>query len=72
MSEKLKRLRELFDEQHEVMAWIVMVLATIGRSTEHLDQWPTVALVCTSLITMLGASYYAGVKVSKDGIEVKP
>lgn len=71
MSEKLKRLRELFDEQHEVMAWIVLVLATLGRSTGHLDQWPTVAMVCTSLVTMLGANYYSGLKVGKDGVEVK-
>jgi predicted histidine transporter YuiF (NhaC family) len=70
MGEKIKKIWNLFDEQHEVMAWIVLVLAVAGRWTEMLDQWPTVAMCCTSLVTMLGSKYYAGLKVSPQGIEV--
>ena len=41
------------------------------RVTDHLDQWPAVSLVALALITMLGAKYYAGVKLGPQGMEVQ-
>lgn len=64
-------MRDLLDEQHEVMAWVCLALAVGGRVGDYLDQWPTVTLVATSLVTMLGSKYYAGVKISKDGVEIE-
>ena len=67
---KLQSIKALFDEQHEVMAWIVLALAVAGRASELLDQWPAVSLCMTSLVTMLGSAYYSGIKVGPQGVEV--
>lgn len=67
---KLTKLTDLFDEKHEVAAWLVMLASVIMRWLDKLDQWPFVALVATALVTLLGSSYFRGVRVGPQGIEV--
>lgn len=67
---KIRNITELFDERHEVAAWLVMLTAIVLLVTERLDQWPFVALIATSLVTLLGSQYFRGVRVGPSGIEV--
>ena len=63
-------LKSLFDERHEVAAWCVLSLTVAGLQTGRLGDWPAVALVCVSLITLLGSARYAGISVGPDGVDV--
>jgi len=63
-------VRSLFDERHEIAAWVVMAIAIGGSATGRLGDWPAVALVCVSLVTLLGSARYAGVSVGPDGVKV--
>jgi hypothetical protein len=63
-------LKSLFDERHEIAAWLVMAIAAGGSATGRLGDWPAVALVCVSLVTLLGSARYAGVSVGPDGVQV--
>jgi hypothetical protein len=67
---RLHSLLELVDEKAEIAGWIVLLLAVGGRWFDRLDQWPAVSLVGLSLVTMLGAQYFRGVKVGPTGIGV--
>ena len=67
---RIKRLLELVDEKAEIAGWIVLILAVVGRYTDKVDQWPAVSLVGLALVTMLGASYFRGVKVGPTGFRV--
>lgn len=68
---KIHSITDLFDEHHEVAAWLVLGTAVALLVTGRLDQWPFVALVATSLVTLLGSKYFGGVKVGPSGIEVQ-
>lgn len=67
---KISRITQLFDDQHEIMAWLVLALAVAGVATGTLESWPGVGLAGLSLITMLGAAYYKGVKLGPGGLDV--
>jgi hypothetical protein len=68
---KIRKITDLFDEQHEVAAWLVLATSIALLVTGRLDQWPFVALVATSLVTLLGSQYFRGVRVGPQGIEVR-
>lgn len=68
MSEKLKSLRELFDERAEIMAWLVLALSTVLLVTDHIDGTIWLGSQMSTLVTMLGAAHYRGVKLN--GLEV--
>lgn len=44
------KLKQLFDEQHEILAWCVFLVATIHAVLKGIDGW-TVALFIVSLVT---------------------
>lgn len=67
---RIRHISDLFDEHHEIAAWVVLVTAIGLRVADRLDQWPFVAMVCAGLVTLLGSAYFAGVKVGPSGIEV--
>lgn len=45
------KLRQLFDEQHEIMAWLVFCVALGNTTFRGLDGW-SVALFGLALVTM--------------------
>jgi len=63
-------VKSLFDERHEVAAWAVLALTVAGLQTGRLGDWPAVALVCVSLITLLGSARYAGISIGPNGVDV--
>lgn len=65
-----KNIRELVDETHEFAAWVVLLAAFIMLATGLIGELTLVAMVWSSLITLLGTKYFSGLKVGKDGIEV--
>lgn len=64
-------VRNLFDEQHEIMAWITLLGAGLGVAFDRLEDWPGVALIGLALVTMLGSARYKGVKVGPGGVDVE-
>lgn len=64
------KLRQLFDEQAEIMAWVVLALAVAGRLFDKLDDGWSVAMVGMSLVTMLGVSRFRGLSVGPSGFTV--
>lgn len=70
MPNTIKHIRQLFDEHHEIAAWLVIVMAALGRGFDKLSDWPTVAMVALALLTLLGSGRFAGVKVGPGGVEV--
>ena len=68
---KIERIRDLFDEHHEVAAWLVLVGSFVLLSVGKLEQWPFVAMVGLSLLTLLGSKRYSGISVGPGGLEVE-
>jgi hypothetical protein len=68
---KIQSIKHLFDDQHEIMAWVTLLGAAVGVATNRLEDWPGVALAGFALITMLGAGYYKGVKIGPGGLDVE-
>lgn len=68
---KIKSIKELFDDQHEIMAWCVLVMTAVGVATDRLEDWPGVCLVALSLVTTLGSAYYKGIKIGPGGLNVE-
>ena len=64
------QLKQFFDDQADVMAWVVLIIAVAGRLTENLSDWPFVAMIGLCLVTMLGAHHYDGVKAGPAGFSV--
>lgn len=48
---KITDITQLFDEQGEIMAWIILVLSVVGWAL-GLGDWPAVALVTLSCLLM--------------------
>ena len=62
----------LKDDPRQEIAWAAtFVTSVVLLAMDKLDQWPFVVLVCVSLMTLLGAQYFGGVKAGPGGIEVK-
>lgn len=68
---KIRSIKELFDDQHEIMAWVVLALSVAGVATDRLDDWPGVCMAGLALITMLGSAYYKGIKIGPGGLDVE-
>jgi len=68
---KLTSITNLFDEQHEIMAWITLAFALGGIATDRLEDWPGIVLVALSLVTMLGSAYFKGISIGPGGLDVK-
>jgi hypothetical protein len=45
--------------------------ASGGIVLDRLEDWPGVALIGLSLLTMLGSAYYKGVSIGPGGLDVK-
>lgn len=68
----IKRITELFDEKSEIASWLVLAAAVALLAAGKLEQWPFVAMVGFSLLTLLGTGYYgAKFKVGPNGLEVE-
>lgn len=63
---KLKSIKDLFDEQSEVMAWTTLVLGTGLLAGGLISDTIFLGMVTTSLVTMLGASHFKGLKAGAD------
>lgn len=70
MPNTIKHIRQLFDEHHEIAAWLVLIIAVAGRFADKIDQWPMVAMVALSLVTLLGSDRFRGLNVGPGGVGV--
>lgn len=67
---KLESIKDLFDEQSEVMAWVVLVLGVALLAAGYISDVVFLGMVSTSLVTMLGAARFKGLKIGSDiGVE---
>lgn len=70
MPNTIKHIRQLFDEHHEIAAWLIIIMAASGRWFDKLGDWPTVAMFALALLTLLGSERFGGVKIGPGGVEV--
>lgn len=68
---KIENFKQLFDEQHEIMAWLTFVGAWSGIVLDRIEDWPGVALIGVALLTMLGSAFYKGVSIGPGGLNVE-
>lgn len=68
---KIEHIKQLFDEKHEIMAWLTFIGAAVGMFTNSIEDWPGVTLIGVALLTMLGSSYYKGVSIGPGGVDVE-
>lgn len=59
------------DPRQEIAYLVTLGVATALRVMDKLGDWPYVALMGVALVTLLGTAYFAGLKVGRDGFEVK-
>lgn len=66
----IERVRQLFDEQHEIMAWLTFALGVASIAFELLSGGWSVALIVVALITMRSLRAHevgpAGIKFGSD------
>jgi hypothetical protein len=68
---KISSFTELFDEHNEIAAWLILFSMVGLLLSGKIDQWPFLVGIGIGLVTLLGARYFAGIKISKEGLEVK-
>lgn len=59
------------DPRQEIAYLVTLLAAVVMRWADKLGDWPFVALMGVALVTLLGASYFAGLKAGPGGIEVR-
>ena len=62
MSAKLRRFLDLFDEHHEVLAWVQLVLNTGLLLLDKIDGTIWLGAMLLTAVTMLGARRFRGLK----------
>jgi len=70
MPNTIKHIRQLFDEHHEIAAWLIIIMAGAGRWFDKIEDWPMVAMIAISMLTLLGVERFRGVRVGPGGVEV--
>lgn len=65
---KLRSIRELFDEQAEVMAWLLILTSPALLAAGLISDTVWLGSQMAALVTMLGAAHFKGVRIN--GLEV--